>query len=178
MPLFAPTYSPGFQTQKWYHAQGAGAGTGLMVLNQLIYAPLFVGAPRVFDAMSLQITVAASSNSSLRLGVYQDSNGFPGSLVLDAGTITSSCAGSFNLLLSSPQTLQGEVWLAAAAQGTAVTQPTVAKLGTDNSLVALSAVASLTGNGWTESSVTGALPASATPASVSAAAAAVMIRAL
>jgi hypothetical protein len=59
---------------------------------------------------------SAVASSTIRLGIYGDSNGSPGSLLVEAGAIDSSTTGFKELTIS--QTLApGRYWIAAVAQG-------------------------------------------------------------
>lgn len=74
--------------------------------------PFPVAQTTTYDALALKVDVASSSGTTARLGVYKDNgSGFPGELVLDAGTVPLDQVGiqskAIDLTLG-----QGLYWLA------------------------------------------------------------------
>ncbi len=179
MPLFNPSpplwsYKSGY----WYHAQGAAGATQLLVQANVSYSPIIVQQPTVFDQIGLEITTAGTTNSVTRLGIYGDVGGAPGPLILDAGTIPTSCVAQTQTIPISQALGPGVVWVASVGQGTPGTQPTVRRLGTDNSVVGMSSPATGTGfvGGWNQSGVSAGFPANAAVTSVSGGPILVMLR--
>ncbi len=178
MPLYNPAPPTwGLQSTRWYHAQGAAGLTVLQTKDVLTYAPMLIPVPAVFDRIGLEVTVAAASSSYTRLGIYADVNGFPGPLILDAGTIPTSCAAGTSTIAITQALGPGTVWVAGVSQVQAGTQPTERTYHSENILVGMSTVLDQWDSGWQQTNVTGALPASATPATAIGNAAAVMLRA-
>lgn len=100
-----------------------------------------------FSSISVNVTTGAGS-STIRLGFYSlGSNGFPGALLYDLGTIDSSGTGT-KTITSSFTLGPGWVWAATCAQGGA---PAVRKLG-------LSAAVGLSGVSLVTSSMLGSSP--------------------
>jgi len=63
-----------------------------------------------FDIIGIEQT--AVSDAFYRLGVYNDSNGIPGSLVFDAGEVNSNRATGFKAIIIDQTLLPGWYWLA------------------------------------------------------------------
>lgn len=104
----------------WYGPIG-GISTDVAETNQLRAAPLYwPGGP--IDAIGIAVTTGAAT-STIRLGIYaDDGTGYPGTLLLDAGTVDSSGTGHKEIILPSPVTLPaGLYWLVGVAQGGAPT---------------------------------------------------------
>ncbi len=185
MPLFNP--SPplwSYKSQYWYHPQGSAGATQLIVAGTITFAPLVVPQPMMFDQIGLEVTTAASTNSVTRLGIYGDVSGTPGPLILDAGTIPSSCVAGTSVIPITQGLGPGVFWLAAVGQTQStstinvVTQPTVRRISTDNSIVGMSSPAVQFAGGWNQTGTTGALPANATVTSISGGPSLVMLRSL
>lgn len=68
-----------------------------------------------YTRIGINIHVAQAS-TTFRLGIYTNSNGHPGALVLDAGTIDSSTTGEKEITIS--QALAGKYFLVAITDGT------------------------------------------------------------
>lgn len=180
MPLYNPAPPIwGYQTQYWYHPQGATGATQTIVQANATYAPIIVPVPRIIDQIGLEFTVAGTTNSVTRLGIYNDLNGLPGSLILDAGTVPSSCTAAVQTISISQALGPGVYWVACVGQGSPGTQPTVRRLGSDNAVVGLSTPSVGTGfvNGYNQTGVTSNLPSSASITSASGGASLVMLRA-
>ncbi|MEU7170314.1 hypothetical protein ABZ949_02335 [Micromonospora tulbaghiae] len=109
-----------YYTTGRYYTTPAAARTTAVIPNgdgSLCGAPFFVGQPRGFDRIGVEVTTAAAA-TNVRLGIYADTGGgLPGALVLDAGTVDASTTGTKELTISTGLLAPGEYWLAAVAQG-------------------------------------------------------------
>jgi hypothetical protein len=78
--------------------------------------PFYVPSSTTFTRIGVRISTS-TGGSSVRLGIYSsNSDNFPTTLVLDAGTVDGSSTGSKSINIS--QTLsEGLYWLAATPQG-------------------------------------------------------------
>jgi hypothetical protein len=84
--------------------------------------PIFVDKSTSFDRLAIRSSTFLGS-TTVRLGIYGDSNGYPSNLILDAGTVSVTAATTVYEITIS-QTLQaGIYWLAFCQQGTAPTTP-------------------------------------------------------
>lgn len=177
MPLFnSPPPLWGYRTNYWYHPPGI-SGTALLSSNQLTYAPMLIAVSHTFVGIGIEFTVAGTTNSVTRLGIYADSGGLPGKLILDAGTLPSSCVAAVQTIPITQNLPPGVVWVASAGQGTPGTQPTTRRLALENPILGVSTVLSQFGSGYFETAVSTALPATATPGIETGSAPAVMLQA-
>lgn len=121
-----------------YFAKGGAYSTLLAVANTF-YALPFVAPPAGFtpDQIGVNVTTAgAGTTTDVRLAIYDDVNGRPGNLVLDAGVVAAltSIAGFSKTLSAGAQalipTLQPlkSYWLACVFATSGTTMPTVAAL--------------------------------------------------
>jgi hypothetical protein len=139
-------------------ANTLGNGTGR-------FSPFPVPAAITLTRIGAEVTVVGESGSKLRLGIYGDNgNGYPGELVIDAGTINGDSATVQEITISQP--LQpGLYWIGAAVQAAPTTQPTVRTLAVIDQVtpIALTGGTTPTANhpsnvGFVGFSMTGALP--------------------
>lgn len=132
---FNPATSPNRPEQVWAQAYHAGGGdyfrsgyysfgtvgngattTGASALDVMYARPFLVPVRRAFDRIGVNCTTGGTG--TIRFGIYADDGGQPGSLLLDAGTVTSTGTGAKEVTIS--QTLDpGVWWLATVAQGSA-----------------------------------------------------------
>lgn len=135
-------------------------------LNRLWFMPIRLDKAQSWDAIGSWVD-AAAADSSIRFGIYEDADGYPGALVIEAGTVSSASTGLCSVTISPAVDLPaGVVWVAAVAQGGTPTT----KVGANGSPAGLGMVghSGPAGHGGTAfrtgyytSDVTGALPAEA-----------------
>lgn len=150
--------------QYLYLASPGGVATSATLANgTLRLFPLLVETTLKIDRLAADVSVIGDVGSKLRLGIYADTgNAYPGALLLDAGQIAGDSATVQELTVSL--TLPpGLYWAGGAVQAVTTTQPTVRILANWTPPVLLSVGASLpagggTGVGYSQSSVTAALP--------------------
>jgi hypothetical protein len=146
--------------------QGQGGTSGT-----LTFAPFPVDTAATFNQISVWLTAVGAAGSTARLGIYQDTGGgAPGALLLDAGTVaTDGATGQLGITISQALAA-GMYWLACVpvSSGTA---PSIwfNSAGQNFAMAPLPAELPNFGNfvsGYNQTGVTGALPATATPATV------------
>ena len=134
------------------------------------YTPIYVPNSVTVDRIG-GIVSAFGVTGNARFGIYTDSTGKPGSLVVDGGTVSATSATSFTVTVSQALT-PGWYWIAFVQHtGSSSWVSTVAGggAGSLHSLPLTSATDITTRSGYTQSSVTGALPSTATPVASSSA---------
>ncbi|TXH19017.1 MAG: hypothetical protein E6R03_01220 [Hyphomicrobiaceae bacterium] len=113
-----PSPGPAYVTGRLYLPEGAGSSVspGSLFGDGYDWATLIrVRERQSFDAVALGVTTAAAS-TALRVGLWADASGVPGTLVADAGTISAATTGVKTLSVS--WTLEaGDYWLSVANQG-------------------------------------------------------------
>jgi hypothetical protein len=164
-PSTDSVYHGRWPSGSYLQPEGA-SGTQLLVADRLYFTPLWVPEARTTDGLYIDISAAGSGGSpTLRLGIYlPDANGRPGARLVDAGTAVATGTGFVSVALSQSLS-RGLHWMACAAQGASSTQPTVRSLAGFNRFVAtpVTLVGGANRSGYHENSVSGALPATATP---------------
>lgn len=82
--------------------------------NTLFLTQLPLSRGCVLSSIGVEVTTLAAS-SSVRLGIYADSGGFPGALILDAGTVATTATGAAEAAISQVVSAPA-VWLAVVRQ--------------------------------------------------------------
>lgn len=163
--------TPGFIAGKYYASPGVWvSGTVLQFNAQFDAIPFAVPVAVTVDRIACRVTTAGSAGAVARMGIYQDDGtGYPGALVLDAGTVATTTTGVKEIVIN--QTLQpGLYWLVVGGQGAPATNTTFQTNGTGVGSVNVSSLPQIPGddandvfsllgvNNWVMSGETGALP--------------------
>lgn len=165
----------GYASAQYYYpcSQHAQSTSNTLGNNSLRLVPWLVVESVTIVRIGGDVSAAGQAGSTLRIGIYNDTgSGYPGTLLLEAGTISTASATVQELTIN--QSLSpGIYWIGGAVQGAATTQPTVRVTSNWNPPIPLRAddalpSAASTVVGFSQSSVTGALPSTftATPNSV------------
>jgi len=86
--------------------------TTTITQDRLYAIPFYVHTGHTFDRIGVRVTTGVN-NGHLRIGIYKDSSGLPGSLVSDAGAVTMSGTGAQDAEVTISQYLSiGHYWLA------------------------------------------------------------------
>jgi hypothetical protein len=79
--------------------------------NVTYYTPIFISSSTTYDRIACRTGTFSTANT-VRLGIYNDNNGVPSTLLLDAGTVSATAANT-DYLITINQTLNtGFYWLA------------------------------------------------------------------
>lgn len=166
-------YQPGYISGQYYVCNSgsvvttsAGLGFGTLRLSAWT-----VTASTTITRLFAEHTVL-QTGTSFRIGIYNDDGfGRPGTLLLDAGTIDTTVAAAVQEITVSQAITPGLYWVGGAVQGSG-TQPTMRIIGANFSGVSVFLplgttlpTAGTVFGGWTQTSVSGALPSTlASPA--------------
>ena len=109
-----------YGTDRTFTTTSSNSTSGTFGLNSgdAAFAASFFNAQRFQNNVgtgtltSLQVQVTSGSSGSLRLGVYADNNGLPGSLLLDVGSVTASAGWAGISGLKLPVSAGAYYWLA------------------------------------------------------------------
>lgn len=135
-----------------------GNGTGR-------FTPWVVTRPTAITNLAAEVTAAGDVGSVVRLGIYSDDGtGYPGALLLDAGTIPGDAIAVAAVTVSITLT-PSLYWVGGVVQGVTTTQPTMRTVAVDLlGAIAISTAATPPANvpggvGYVGFGMTGALPA-------------------
>lgn len=157
------------RTGRYYQTNPAMSVTTSNTLgNGTLRVTPFVVPRRVsLTKIGLEVTSGGDAASTLRIGIYADDGaGYPGALVLDAGTVAGDAIAVAEITIALALE-PGLYWTGAVVQGVTVTQPTVRSVGATNALHApfiplttgTTPIANAPTNiGYAGVSITGALP--------------------
>jgi len=160
----------GFTSGHYYIATTPGGSSTSAVLGvgTLRVTPVYIPTAVTITKLGAEVTSAGEAGSKVRLGIYADNgNGYPGSLLLDAGTINGDSATVQEITVSQALT-PGLYWFGGAVQVVSTTQPTVRTQGSvPNVPLAFTFGSTIPGAGasicgYTQTGVTGAFPSTFT----------------
>lgn len=152
---------------QYIYTSSPGSSSSNQLSNQTLRLyPWVVEKTLTIDRIGYEIATAGQSASKFRVGIYQDDgNCYPGALLLDAGQGAADATGTVSITVSSTALQPGLYWIGGVPQAAATTAPFLRCAsnwtppvnpgqGTSPPVSAF--------NGFTEASVTGALPATFT----------------
>lgn len=111
---------------KYYSSPYFSATGQTLTVNRTYFAPIFIPGSTSVDRIAFKTGTGWSGTGSVRLGIYNDSNGKPGTVFFDAGTVSATAASTLYTITIS-QTLSGGLyWLAINTQTAPTTNSIVA----------------------------------------------------
>lgn len=161
-PTFLTMGTAGFS---FYGAPAVSATSTTMVNNQTYYEPFYLGQSTNFDRIAIRTHTNFSGTATVRLGIYNNSNGKPSTVLFDAGTV-SCTATSTTYLITINQTFgAGWYWVACNSQTNATTNTFNASstfIGVGLGIYPPNASINFITTGWIESSISGAFATAGT----------------
>jgi hypothetical protein len=115
----------------YYIATPAGAASTANTLGNGTgrFSPFPVPAAITLAKIGVEVTAVGEAGSVIRLGIYGDNgSGFPGPLVLDAGTVPGDAVAAAAELTINQALQPGLYWVGGVVQGAPTTQPTLRTL--------------------------------------------------
>jgi len=110
------------KTGRYYRALSSIAPSNAAVsANITFFTPFFVSASTSIDRIGIMTGSSFSGTSSVRLGIYNDSSGQPGSVVVDGGTVSCTAASTAYTVTVSTTLAAGTYWLVMNSQTAATT---------------------------------------------------------
>ena len=94
---------------------GTGAQVNPLPLNVVEAMPIILRAGTL-DRIGTNQSTGGNPGELFRLGIYADANGYPGALLVDAGTVSRDTLG-FKTVTISLAITDGVYWIAQAQQG-------------------------------------------------------------
>lgn len=117
--ISAPPIKKGLVSGRWYTGRRVpgtlATATFTPTQNRIYFAPFDIEVATAFQSMFAWVITAQASNT-FRLGIYGDTSGAPGALIVDAGTIDASSTGAKTVSISVTAN-PGRLWLAIVQQG-------------------------------------------------------------
>ncbi len=159
-----------YKTGAYYITNQSPAGDLAVtpVLDKVTYHPFPVGGERTFDRITCGVQTVGAAGSVVRLGIYESTNGEPDTRLLDAGTVAGDTTGYKEITISQALSANTLYWIAVVAQVAAVPILRAGAVGSGADWMGQE-----TNNSdpraccFTQTGVTGALPATATPINMS-----------
>lgn len=111
----------GFKTGEYYGSLVSSASNITMTNNRTYYTPFEVQVSTLFDQILIRSHSNFSGTAVVRLGIYNNANGGPSTVKLDAGTVSVTVLGTSYAITISETLAPGWYWLAANSQTNATT---------------------------------------------------------
>jgi len=160
------------QSQKYYRTMLNGVTPAAVSSTEDVthYTPIYFPNSCTLDRIVCRTGSTFSGTATVRLGIYNNTNGLPSTVLLDAGTVSATAASTDYSITISQAITGGWYWLAFNSQTNATTNTFQSVVATNGSggngdLGGNSTSGSLI-SGYTQNTVTGAF---ATATSLSAA---------
>lgn len=100
------------------HVDANGGTTTSPTTNRLEFHPICIEKSQTYTRIGVYVSTASTSGTDGRLGIFElDSQGLPGNVVVDAGTVDTSTTGTKEITIS--ETLQGKYYLGVVFNSTA-----------------------------------------------------------
>jgi hypothetical protein len=120
------------------------------------YHPFFVPSATTFDRIGSISAATFSGTAVVRLGIYNDSNGAPSTVELDAGTVSFTGASQGQQITINETLAQGWYWLAFNMQTAGTTNAFLGNLPFPLGLMRHGGFSNQRVLSWSQSGVTGA----------------------
>lgn len=166
----APSAQVPYISNRWFEPDGVNNGNGSGTPNEgrLIAESIWLPSNAISNLGSFVVTGGAAG-AVIRFGIYDDVNGVPTNLLLDAGTAAATANSTLvSVAASLTPSTAGWYWFVSAVQGAAASRPAVvvrASSTTRPNIYASGTSPNGFGQGgWYRDSVTGALPSPFAPA--------------
>jgi len=101
-----------------YSASGGAMSTGTLLTDEDVtfFMPVYL-TPITLNRIAVKTGGAFAGTATVRLGIYQSTNGFPTTLLLDAGTVSCTVAGTaYEITISQSISTAGLYYLAGNIQ--------------------------------------------------------------
>lgn len=109
-----------YLSQRWYVGHGALLASNRLMPMELVATPFVVWRSVTIDALSVQVTTAATAGGYARLGIYNSAaSGLPGTVLLDAGTVATTSTGQKIITITPRVLTPGVVYWLVSTSGTA-----------------------------------------------------------
>lgn len=141
-----------------YYSCPEGYYTAIVLVADRLYAkPFIVVRDMTFDRIAIDVT-ALDAGKNARLGIYNlGTNLYPGTLLLDAGTVSVATTGVKSITISQALT-KGIYFVAMVTDGTPNVRGTVYHIQIPNILGLNNTSMNIVYSGWTVAQAYGALP--------------------
>jgi hypothetical protein len=81
-------------------------------VNVTRYTPIFIPSTTTYDRIAIRTGSAFSGTASVRVGIFNNLNGAPGTVLLDAGTVSATAGGTIYQITINQTLDAGFYWLA------------------------------------------------------------------
>jgi hypothetical protein len=104
---------------QYYKTPSRLPGTITATADRTVYTVIYVPVTQTVDRIAILTGTTFSGTGTVRLGIYNSTNGLPSTVLLDAGTVTPTAVSTVYQITISQSLTPGFYWLAFNQQGTA-----------------------------------------------------------
>ena len=166
--VLANAGTPPFGFTAGYYYRGLGQETTANAVEDVTYYyPLRIDKTNTFDRITIQTSNTNVGTGSVRLGIYNNDSatGKPSTVLLDAGTVSTTAASTVYQITISQSLSPGTYWFASNMQTAASTpnyQAAINAIGNSVGYGISSTGGAIDGPGWQQTGVTGAFATAGT----------------
>ena len=120
-------------TGNYYRTPVSNRATFAAVNQRVYYTPILIDSTTSFDRLAFHTGATFVGTASVRLGIFNDSNGNPSTVVLDAGTVSATAASTVYEITINQSLNAGFYWLAFCQQSAPTTAGYLGLTGDANS---------------------------------------------
>ena len=103
-----------------------GQTTQTFTNGSVLFVPMMLAVGRTADRIGMEVTGAGTAATSVhRLGIWADSGGVPGTLLVDAGTVATDSTGLKEVTISQVLAANTLYWLGVVQQGAPAATATI-----------------------------------------------------
>lgn len=153
----------GFTSGDYYTAPHYGfTSTTYSTANRTNYIQFYVPASTTFDRIACKTGATFSGTASVRLGIYNNANYKPSTVLLDAGTVSCTASNTIYEITINQTLAEGWYWLAFNPQTVATTNNFAGGLNQVNGMMSMLSSTLTNAGTYTETGVTGAFATAGT----------------
>lgn len=112
--------SSGLESGQYYTqvSRSNTIGSSTRTTGQVSYAPIFIDRTQSFDRIAIRSGASLTGTVTVRLGIYNNSNKKPSTVLLDAGTVAATATNTIYSITIDQSLSPGWYWLAAVVTAT------------------------------------------------------------
>jgi hypothetical protein len=103
----------GYVAGRYYNFQNAASGSFSYTQNITYYSPIYITTTTTFDRIAIRTSSSFTGTHTIRLGIYNNNDGQPDTVKLDAGTVSATAASTTYTITISQSLDAGWYWLAS-----------------------------------------------------------------
>lgn len=109
--------APAYVSNRYYSSLNTNIATSTLAANITRFIPIYIWEDATFDRIAVATAPSSfSGTATVRLGIFNNTSGLPDTVLLDAGTVSCTDAGTIYAITINQTLTKGWYWLAANSQ--------------------------------------------------------------